>query len=241
MRIKIPNNNVKYNYERLIKEFIELLLEKQHNNLKCVYLSGSYARGDANEHSDIDIFCLFEYIDGTVLHDVGYCARNMFIGYDILEINPQCMTIKEFLSNAFENWGYGEYAIRELDSVLLYGEVPIIDKPYEIQNIYKKYLGNIIMSIRHYLCVDEPKDKLTYTKIKNYVLKPLMFALRLERYCNTGSFPLSVNDLYCAYNDEKKQLIEYFYNEEKLKQNIETDHKSVLNNMHTLIIGMLLH
>lgn len=239
MRIKIPSNNVKYDYENVIRKFVALLADKQRNNLECVYLSGSYARGDANNDSDIDIFCLFGYIDNSVMQDVGYCARNMSVEYDILEINAQCMTVTEFLDEAFEDWGYGEYGIRELDSVLLYGKIPFVDKPYEIRNVYKKYLGDIIMSIRHYICVDAPKEKLTHKKIKNYILKPLMFALRLERYCNTENYPLSISDLYHSYADERRRLVEYFCNADKFDQDIETDHKAVLNYLHTVIVKMI--
>ena len=165
MRTEIPRNNVKYNYERVLHEFISMLKCKQQENIQCIFLSGSYARGDANESSDLDVFCIFRYIDDDVMRDIGYCVNNTSVPYDILEINTQSLTAAEFMNDSFENWGYGESAVRELDSVLLYGKIPVVENPCSVQDIYRKYMGDIIMGIRHYICVDEPKEKLTYKNL----------------------------------------------------------------------------
>jgi len=116
----------------------------------------------------------------------------------------------------------------------LYGKqlVEINDMNEKIQVSYKKNLANILMSIRHYICVDEPKELLTHKKITTYILKPLMFALRQERFCATGVYPLSIEELLEAYSDDNRIIVEYFMNQEKFESDILTNHKDVLLFLH---------
>ncbi len=241
MRTTIPYNRVSHDYERVLREFIAMLAEKQQQNLKCVYLSGSYARGDACDASDLDLFCIFGRLDSAVLADVGHCARHLCIPYDELEINTQAMTEAEYQSVPFGSWGAGESALRELDSVLLYGTLPQGGNSAKLSEIYKKYMSDVVMSIRHYLSVDEPQEKLTHRKIKTYILKPLLFALRIERYLATGAYPLTVDELRTSYNDERGILIEYFTDPALLERDIAADHRAVLNRMQELVLKMIFH
>lgn len=235
MRRIIPINRVSYDYEKVLGEFVSALKNELGDLLLMVYLTGSYARGDANEHSDLDVFCIFNTINQYVLETVGFCARNTSIPYDVLEINTQSLSVDEYNSKIFEDWS--EYAVTELNSVLLYGEqlVEINNINEKVQISYKKSLANILMSIRHYICVDEPKELLTYKKITTYILKPLMFALRQERFCATGVYPLTTEQLLESYQDNNRILVEYFMNQEKFDHDILTNHKSVLMVLHDRI------
>ena len=67
MRTEIPENNSGFDYEKILGEFIDMLKEKQGGNLLSVYLSGSYARGDGGENSDLDVFCIFGELSAGVL------------------------------------------------------------------------------------------------------------------------------------------------------------------------------
>lgn len=238
MRTEIPENNSGVEYEKIIGEFVDMLKEKQYGNLLSVYLTGSYAREEGGANSDLDIFCIFDEINADVLSDVGFCARNNSVSYENVEINSQCMSIAEFKGDEFNSWS--ERSVRALDSVLLYGEdlCGTPDKS-EIRAIYKKYIAEIVMSIRHYISVDEPKEKLTHGKIKTYILKPLMFALRLEIYCEKGIFPLSEKELLEACGNDKKFLAEYFYSKEKFDKDISENHKNVLKKIHSTVCSML--
>lgn len=238
MRTEIPANNSGFDYEKILGEFVDMLKEKQGGNLLSVYLAGSYARGDGKTDSDLDVFCIFGEITVGVLADAGFCARNNSVSYESVEINSQCMSIAEFESNEFNAWS--ERSVRALDSVLLYGEdlCGVPDKG-EIEAAYKKYVAEIVMSIRHYISVDEPKEKLTHSKIKAYILKPLMFALRLEIYCQKGIFPLSERELLEACDNGKKFLAEYFYSKEKFDKDIFENHKGVFEKIHSAVCSML--
>lgn len=232
MRTEIPQNNVTHDYKKVLDEFMSALKSKLAESLLMVYLTGSYARGDASDKSDLDVFCIFSNINQHIIETVGFCARNTSIPYDVLEINTQSLSIDEYKSKIFEDWS--EYEVSELNSVLLYGKqlVEINDMNEKIQVSYKKNLANILMSIRHYICVDEPKELLTHKKITTYILKPLMFALRQERFCATGVYPLSIEELLEAYSDDNRIIVEYFMNQEKFESDILTNHKDVLLFLH---------
>lgn len=236
MRKIIPYNKVNHDYETVLHEFVTALKDRLGELLLMVYLTGSYARGDANDKSDLDVFCIFNTINQYVLETVGYCARNTSISYEILEINTQSLSVNEYKSKIFEEWS--EYAVTELNSVLLYGEqlVEVDNINEKIRLSYKKNMANILMSIRHYICVDEPKELLTYKKIATYILKPLMFALRQERFCATGVYPLSIEQLLESYQDDNRLMVEYFMNQKKFEEDIWTDHKAVLAFLHDRII-----
>ena len=239
MRRTIPQNNVTHNYEKVLGEYVSQLKNMLGDSLVMVYLTGSYARGDATDSSDLDLFCIFDKINRYVLETVGFCARSTSVSYDVLEINTQSMSVHEYKSKYFENWS--EYAVTELNSVLLYGEELFHAKGIEevLAVSYKKSLADIIMSVRHYLCVDEPKEKLTHEKICTYILKPLMFALRQERFCITGVYPLSTSDLLDSYSDDNRVLVEYFTDREKFDRDIEKNHTEVLVRIHDLTERML--
>lgn len=235
MRRTIPDNKVSHDYEKVLNEFVSALKDRIGESLLMVYLTGSYARGDANDNSDLDVFCIFNTINQNVLEIVGHCARNTSISYDVLEINTQSLSVDEYKSKIFEDWS--EHAVTELNSVLLYGNqlVEIDNINEKIQLSYKKNLTNVLMSIRHYICVDEPKELLTHKKIMTYILKPLMFALRQERFCTTGVYPLSIEQLLESYPDDNRILVEYFMNQEKFEEDILTNHKAVLEFLHDRI------
>lgn len=117
MRTEIPNNNVSIDYKNILDNFITSLVNKQKNNLISVYMNGSYARGDATDLSDLDIFCIFAHLDNNVLNDVGDTTRNTTILFGKFEINSQCFSLNEIEDPSFINWR--EKSVRILDSVFL--------------------------------------------------------------------------------------------------------------------------
>lgn len=239
MRTIIPQNNVNVDYYNILNSFISLLVEKQNNNIKCIYLSGSYARGDATDASDLDVFCIFNKLTLTELVAVGFSAQHTPIPYEQLEINTQCLSVEEFINNDFKGWV--EKSARILDSVLLYGEDIFGSdiSTLELQGIYKKYFTDVLMSIRHYICVDEPVEKLTYKKIKTYILKPLMFPLRMERYCSCGVFPLTINDLKNYLEKNEKFIVDLFQDETAFNEAISKDHIKLLSNLQDIVLEKL--
>ena len=73
--LKIPNKT-----EKLIKEFTTQVYELLGERVKKIILYGSYARGDFNKSSDIDIMILTDLTDEEIIE----CRDKVYdIAYDI--------------------------------------------------------------------------------------------------------------------------------------------------------------
>jgi len=238
MKRIIPANHTSLDYQSALESFVRAIHHKQKENLKSVFLTGSYARGDASDASDLDVWCIFGEINVDVLSDVGRSARQLPIAYDQLEVNAQCLSVKELKSKQFYSWA--ENPIKALEGVLLYGQDFFEDVSIvEVELLYKKYLTDILMSIRHYISVDEPVEKLSVAKLKMYILKPLMFPLRLERYCSCGFYPLTVNDLFLSYDNGLSKVIGFFIDPERLEAEIRSNHRGLLRELHDLVMQLI--
>lgn len=201
MRREVPYNHVTKDYSKALNEFVCEIVGDQKKNVVSLYLTGSYARGDAMDTSDFDIFCIFKTLNAGILERIGNKSRIISEGHGKMPINPQCMTL--------------------------------------VKIIYKKYMVEVLMSIRHYMSVDKPVEKLTHERIKMFILKPLMFALRLERFCTIGNYPLSIQDLLNSFDNNYRLLVEYFVDKEKFENHIKENHRKVLGKIHTLVSQMI--
>lgn len=241
MNTRVPNNKITIDYGEMLENFISLTTEKQKDNIYSIFLTGSFARGEATNKSDLDVWCIFNTIDDKVLDDVKCSIHQLPISYGELELNAQCLTLNEFNSNCFSH--FVPKTIIFLEGVHLYGKV-IVQKPIskqEVKQTFKGYLSEILLSIRHYISVDEPKENLTYNKIKTYILKPLMFSLRLERYYTCNKYPLTSIELLDSYTDsEVSILVNYFLNPKKLEEDINISHKQVLSTMHKIVSELII-
>ena len=240
MRNTIPFNNVNFDYNYFISSFIDSMANIQGNNIKSIILAGSYARGEATESSDVDIWCVFDKLDTTTLTSIATIINNLPIKYGQVELNTQCFSFEEFNSIFFAD--FLAKPIIVLEGVLLYGEEIAKNglSNDEVVYTYKKILSQVLLSVRHYISVNEPKEKLTYRKLKAYVLKPLMFALRLERYCNTGIYPLTSKNLYDLYNDmDKSVLVIWYMSPDTLEKAIQSNHIDVLLTINNYIADMI--
>ena len=172
MRSEVPFNNVPHDYNAVLDIFLKRLADNQAENLQAVLLTGSYARGDATPSSDLDFWCLFRKINRTILTSVGEIVRSLPVQYEHLEVNAQCLTLSEFECGHFSS--FVSPSIIHFESVLLYGDYMVgKPSPSKIENTFKRILAEVLLSVRHYICVDEPKKNLTYRKMSAFILKPL--------------------------------------------------------------------
>ena len=222
----------------LLNIFVNKIQENERDNIISIFLTGGFARGEAIEGSDLDVWCIFNTINNETLSKIGLIIQNLPIKYNDLEINSQCLTIEEFNSGYFSK--FLAYPIIHFEGILLFGnDIAITPVKNEmVIKIYKEFFAEVLMSIRHYISVSEPTEKLSHKKIKTWVLKPLMFALRLERYTNTNYYPLTCNDLEKAYNNPLIS-IEYYLNKEKWDNDIFNDSIKTLYFLHSEVENLL--
>jgi len=234
----IPINKVSSDYAKLLNAFINSAVTIENDNIISIFLTGSFARGEATENSDLDIWCVFKTLDSSTLFKIGEIVRNLPISYNNLEINAQCLTLDELKSKNFSK--FLAYPIVNLEGILLFGIDLAIEKAktYDVEKIYKEMIAEILLSVRHYIAVKEPVEKLTHQKIKTWVLKPLMFALRLERYLHTKQYPLTISDLSNAYNPTLIS-IKYYIDKNKWDFDLINNYYSTLNALHNEIEKLL--
>ncbi len=228
MKNNLPHNSISKNYTELLEIFIEKIKILETNNLVSVFLTGSFARGEANENSDLDIWCIFNHIKYSTLKNVGTITQTLPVSYNEIELNTQCLTLDEFNSKYFSK--FIAYPIIYLEAVLLYGSDIAMKRPQndDIIKTYKEIISEVLLSIRHYISVNEPAEKLTHQKIRMWVLKPLMFALRLERFCLTEHYPMTISDLQKSYSSVPMS-VKYFTDKELWANDIINNHDNTLS------------
>ncbi len=149
------------------------------------------------------------------------------------------MTETQLESVFFENWS--EACVKVLDGVFLYGcdffEGEAVKE--KLEGLYKKYLVDVLMGIRHYITVDKAKEKLTYKRIETYILKALLFPLRMERYCVTGVYPISKEALLHSCEGDLKEIVAYSIYPERFEEAVAINHKDVLSKLHGAVEALL--
>ena len=81
----MPNN-----IQKILNDFLEEVKIILGNRLKKIVLYGSYARGDYNENSDIDVMILVDMQDEIInryINQVSDCAFDYFMNYGV-DISP---------------------------------------------------------------------------------------------------------------------------------------------------------
>ena len=97
------NNNIPLNIRKSIEELIEETKKMFNNHLKKIILYGSYARGDYNSSSDIDIMILTDLTDAEIIEDR---EKVWDIAYDMEWDNNFDITISPLVKNIdkFNYW-----------------------------------------------------------------------------------------------------------------------------------------
>lgn len=88
--------NIPENINKIINEFVEGINNILGSRVKKIILYGSYARGDFNESSDIDIMILTDLSDDEI---VKYRKEIIYLAYDIECDNDFSITLSPLLKN----------------------------------------------------------------------------------------------------------------------------------------------
>lgn len=95
-------SNVPMNISNIIIEFINGVNEILGNRVKKIILYGSYARGDYNKNSDIDIMILTDLLDDEMY---DYFVKISDMAYDIEEANNFEISLSPLIKN-IEKFNY---------------------------------------------------------------------------------------------------------------------------------------
>ena len=95
--------NVPTNISNIIDEFVKGINEILGNRVKRIILYGSYARGDYNKSSDIDIMILTDLNDDEI---VAYRQKIYDLAYDIEDANNFDIWLSPLIKNIdrFNYW-----------------------------------------------------------------------------------------------------------------------------------------
>lgn len=173
--------------------FSERARQSLGDRLIAIYLVGSFSRDDEGPDSDVDLFVLVNEVDPGLLSHVGSIVQEI---QDTREINPAVVSLAELGSRP----DLFDVAMVRHDGIALVGELPAGRAYVEDElEMAKRTAKDVLMSSRHYLAVDEPREKFAGGKLWTYVLKPLSFALRLYHYHTTGVYVREFRDLVKEY------------------------------------------
>lgn len=184
--------------------FAAAVVEELGPTVESVVLAGSHARGDARPDSDVDIWIILSRLDREILEKVGRIVARMKDGP---EINPQCVTICELSTPGFRK-GFSPIQLH-LDGVVLHGRVALPPPTREeIQQVRDELAAFVLMSVRHYITVQEPEEALR-RKLDKWLLKPLAWAIRYDVLLRTGRYVKPLSQLAGIVTDaESRRLIE---------------------------------
>lgn len=183
-----------------LHDLITACKEAFSDRLLYVGLQGSYLRGEAHEHSDIDVMVLLDRFSvadmdayRSILKQIRHfeLSCGFICGKDeILRWNP--LEVCQLLHTTQDLYGtLSEY-------------LPEATRADEI-NYCKLSLGNIYHALCHrYLHSDHPKNP---AKLRS-VAKDLFFLIQNMHYLETGTFVLAKRDLYSVVSDEDRAMLD---------------------------------
>ncbi len=126
-----------------LEELRKRLIEKFQDNLKCLILYGSWAKGTAREDSDIDLLAIFEKVNGELRKSVWDITNNVSTERSITIVTS---TIEDFtkekipLYTAVKKegriiWGKADLTISQEKPDIKYAEAFKKSKEFETQKV----------------------------------------------------------------------------------------------------------
>lgn len=189
-----------FNTDVYIPSLIELLKATYHERLLYVGLQGSYLRGEATEHSDIDIMVVIS--DMSVADLAKYReAISSLEGYD-----KSCGFICGI--EELQNWNPLEICHLLHTTRDYYGTLAKLVPEYtenDVRNFVKMSLGNLYHEICHRY-IHAPKEK-NIAKLA-YTYRSVFFILQNLYYLDSGKFISTKKELREALSGKDRLVLE---------------------------------
>jgi predicted nucleotidyltransferase len=191
------------NVEDTIGKLKTGLLASFGRRAECLVLYGSQSRGDAQPTSDVDICFFLDSVTLSDLHIVGTVIESL---HSEQEINVQCTTFREMASSPFQA-GFRPLPLH-FEGRILHGDL-CLPSPSSRDALAEAgaIAAFVMLGCRHYITGQESEEVLASNKLKNWVLKPFMWALRYEVFARTGTYPLKLDALSVSACSETAQSL----------------------------------
>lgn len=189
-----------FNPDIYISSLIELLQTVYQERLLYVGLQGSYLRGEATEHSDIDIMVVIDEINVADLIEYRKAISSLG-GYD-----KSCGFICG--SEELRNWNPLEICHILHTTKDYYGTLANIVPEYtenDVRNFVKMSIGNLYHEICHRY-IHASKEKST-AKLP-YAFRTVFFILQNLYYLDNGIFIDTKNELLKALNGNDRLVLD---------------------------------
>lgn len=187
----------------MIEKYAKRLVDRLKNPfLKGVVITGSFARGEAGPHSDLDIWCFYneDHINLPSLPELTGIS---------LDVREVCL--RDFNEVAD---GSKEYVAPCFEQLKIYGETPFV---LPSRNEIKSGVITLLLSI------DTRLNQFVSTINLYELLNDLMYILRIERFFATSQYPLTLSELYSIQYEENDRFLVELYSSYLFGQNTQKE------------------
>ncbi|WP_226660010.1 nucleotidyltransferase domain-containing protein [Guptibacillus hwajinpoensis] len=187
----------------MIEKYAKRLVDRlKHPLLTGVVITGSFARGEAGPHSDLDIWCFYN--------------EALIKSPSLPELTGISLDVREVCLRDFNEVADGskEYVAPCFEQLKIYGETPFV---LPARNEIKIGLMTLLLSI-------DSRLNQFVSPINPYeLLNDLMYILRIERFFATSQYPLTLSELYSIQFEETDRFLVELYSSYLFGHNHQTE------------------
>jgi uncharacterized protein len=181
---------------REVRRFLEDLHQVFAGRIAFLGLQGSYARGEATEHSDVDLVVILDVLRYEDLEDYDALLAKM------MHQNKMC----GFLSGKAELAGWSRADLFQFyhDTVPLFGSLDALLPaicPKDVQEAIRTGACNI-----YHMCVHNRLYEKDATVLQA-LYKAAVFVLQAVVYARTGIYRCGMAELQAEANEEEKKIL----------------------------------
>jgi predicted nucleotidyltransferase len=196
----------------LLKKFVNEMKKIYGKNLVFIIHHGSWATGEANPESDVDILVMLEKITKKELVKLrNILNKREFEKFTVLLFSR--LDMDNFIPFSRQQFHYG--------AKVLYGKCPLPEPTREEMLIEIKKIADEVGFWSKYLYTHQKQAENIVRKMY-WRFKEAIIALKVYTHWNTGEFPLTKKRLKELLNDSKdKEIVIIIENWEKNKDKYE--------------------
>lgn len=206
------NNLTKTEVQTLLKRFVSVMKKTYAKNLVFIIHHGSWATGEANPESDIDILVMLEKVTKKELVKLrNILNKREFEKFTVLLFSR--LDMDNFIPFSRQQFHYG--------AKVLSGKCPLPEPTREEMLIEIKKIADEVGFWSKYLYTHQKQAENIVRKMY-WRFKEAIIALKVYTHWKTGEFPVTRKRLKEILNDSKdKEIVKIIENWEKNKDKYE--------------------